>query len=263
MARADAQERPRLLSGLSAAQITGGALAAATAAALGAKLGVAGTVIGAAFASLIINVGGKIYSETLRRTQHGISGAMSRQGRLSRNAERARSDEVADRRDGTADPVLPSRGDASDPSRLERPARRRLTVIAVSALASFAIAAVLVTVVEVATGRGLDGSPSTTVGQVVGQDAREPVKPGSDQPQTAPATPAEQQEQPGGGAASQPPTSQPSAPEAPGEVAPDAQAPAGPDTDEAPNDAPSAEAPPSAAQPSAKAQPPAAEGSGP
>ena len=53
---------------LSPTKITGGALAAMTAAALGAQLSVVGTVIGAAVASVIAAVASALYTTSLERT---------------------------------------------------------------------------------------------------------------------------------------------------------------------------------------------------
>src|SRR6478735_9648179 len=51
---------------LSLTQVVGGALAAMTAAALGSTLGVAGTIAGAALASIVAGVAGSLYTESLR-----------------------------------------------------------------------------------------------------------------------------------------------------------------------------------------------------
>ncbi len=216
------------------AQIAGGALAAATAAALGAQLGVAGTVIGAAFFSLIVNVGGKVYGETLRRTHHGLSGVMSRQGRTApQSAEKttAHAETTAAHAAVEREDEATEQGAAPEPRPVGgSPRRRRIKVstIAVSALASFLIAAVAVTIFETATGRGLDGAPATTVSRI-GQSDPAPKKPGGDEPKIAPTAPAEGGQQPTDGAETQAPPAQPSEPAVPDETRPD-QAPGVPDT---------------------------------
>ncbi|WP_199730462.1 hypothetical protein [Amycolatopsis panacis] len=55
--------------GLRPASVAAAALAAVTAALLGSKLGVAGTVLGAGLASIITSVGGELYLRSLHRTR--------------------------------------------------------------------------------------------------------------------------------------------------------------------------------------------------
>jgi len=65
------QSRPagRIRLDLSLAQVAGGSLAAATAAALSSGLGVAGTIAGAAVISVVTAVAGALYTQSLRRTR--------------------------------------------------------------------------------------------------------------------------------------------------------------------------------------------------
>jgi hypothetical protein len=53
---------------LSLAQVLGGALAAMTAAALGSRFGVEGTVVGAALASVVAALASALYTASLHRT---------------------------------------------------------------------------------------------------------------------------------------------------------------------------------------------------
>lgn len=256
-------ERPRLLSGLSPAQIIGGALAAATAAALGARLGVAGTVIGAAFASLIAAVGGKVYSETLRRTHQGISGAVSRQGRAP-SAVKAGVLGGSHRRAGAAgqptiQPVALPRSRGSQPA--SRP-RFVTSAVALSALVSFAIAAIGVTMIETGTGRSLDGSSTTTASRVV-ETTRGPGSGGLEKPRKAADSPALEAKRPVSGEVTKPASSKPTAPPAADQATPNApttqqsQPPAGPGpAEQGSSSAPSAEA----AKPTTPAAPPATSG---
>src|SRR5919112_2566842 len=57
---------------LSPIQVVGGALAAMTAAALGSRFSVEGTVIGAALASVIAAVASALYTASLRRTHDAV-----------------------------------------------------------------------------------------------------------------------------------------------------------------------------------------------
>jgi cell division septation protein DedD len=59
--------------GLSVAQVVGGSLAAATAAALGSRLGTVGTISGAALVSVVASVAGTFYTHSLRRTGDRVS----------------------------------------------------------------------------------------------------------------------------------------------------------------------------------------------
>ncbi len=67
--------RPRLE--LSLTQILGSTGAAVTAAFLGSRLGVAGTLIGAALASVISVVGGAVYTTSIKATRHRVAQALA------------------------------------------------------------------------------------------------------------------------------------------------------------------------------------------
>ena len=62
---------------LSALQVAAGALAAVSAAVIASFFGVAGTVIGAAVASVVSTVGATVYTESMRRTHAGLRRAGS------------------------------------------------------------------------------------------------------------------------------------------------------------------------------------------
>src|SRR3954453_21908383 len=62
----DPVEEKKKVFDLSLTQVAGGALAAMTAAALGSTLGVAGTIAGAALASVVAGVAGSLYTASLR-----------------------------------------------------------------------------------------------------------------------------------------------------------------------------------------------------
>src|SRR3712207_4577894 len=57
---------------LSALQVAAGALAAVSAAVIASFFGVAGTVIGAAVASVVSTVGAAVYTESMRRAHAGL-----------------------------------------------------------------------------------------------------------------------------------------------------------------------------------------------
>ena len=83
---------------LSPAQVLGGALAAMTAAAIGSRLGAAGTIIGAAAASVVAAVAGAVYTASLRHTHAKVRTVWS--GRWSGIPGTVEA--ISDRADATA-----------------------------------------------------------------------------------------------------------------------------------------------------------------
>ena len=177
--------------GLSATQIAGGALASMTAAFLGSRLGVAGTVAGAALVSVVIAVGGTVYTSSLRRTQHHVRRAWATRapggspGLDHRTGSDARETEAPT-------PAAPAGERSEDPVAPGPPARLRWKPVLVGALAIFALAATVLTGLELATGRALSGGPGTTIGQVSEGGPRQSAptsKPGSSaRPTPSPTT---------------------------------------------------------------------------
>jgi len=84
---------------LSPSQVLGGALAAMTAAAIGSRLGAAGTIIGAAAASVVAAVAGAVYTASLRHTHAKVRTVWS--GRSSSGIP-ATVEAISDRADATA-----------------------------------------------------------------------------------------------------------------------------------------------------------------
>ena len=81
-----------------------------TAAALGSRLSLAGTVLGAAFASIIAAVAGALYTASLRRTSRGVSTVIARV-RPTAHARRRRQPgqaTAATRRSATSDRATPA-----------------------------------------------------------------------------------------------------------------------------------------------------------
>lgn len=139
-------------------QIVGGALAAATAAAVGSQLGVAGTIIGASVASIIGGVAGTLYSAGLDRTHRRVAAAIRRTQPSDAEPtvdlpelESTRLEEL---------PFTPPRPPRS-------PDRRRLIErMVLSAAAIFVVAVASITVVELGLGRSFSGVAGTSVGQL-------------------------------------------------------------------------------------------------
>ena len=159
---------------LSPSQVLGGALAAMTAAAIGSRLGAAGTIIGAAAASVVAAVAGAVYTASLRHTHAKVRTVWS--GRWS--SMPATVEVMGDRADATAANAAPQHT-APRPAPLF-PGRWRIPwkPAAVGALLAFGIAAATLTGLELISGHALSGGEGTTVTQVTQQDAgSDPVKP--------------------------------------------------------------------------------------
>ncbi len=169
----DSDERPRLE--INWAQSAGGALAAVSSAVLLSTFGVAGTLIGAAIGSLVITVGGAIYSYSIRTTRQRVATAQTlaaaRIGLAQARVRRA-SEEVAKRPRRAADAaenLAEAEGDldraqavledeAEDSVRLTwRQLLRGLPWkrIAVIATALFVAAMLVILVFELITGRAV------------------------------------------------------------------------------------------------------------
>lgn len=140
-------------------QIIGGALAAATAAAVGSQLGVAGTIIGASVASVIGGVAGTLYSAGLDRTHRRVTAAI-------KGTQRGDDGEPAGRdalqgEATTVDPVV-------IPDRPRSPQNRRRLVerMVLSAAAIFVVAVASITVVELGLGKTFSGTAGTSIGRL-------------------------------------------------------------------------------------------------
>lgn len=148
---------------VSMVQVAGSALAAVSAAVVSSFFGVAGTVIGAAVASIIATVGSAIYSASLRRTNERV-----RQLTATRRAGST---------GGTPTVVIPPL-----PSPLRRDSlvrslsvlRRRWPAVAGAAVLVFVLAIGVLTIVESATRQPVSGlvgggsSTGTSVGSLIG-----------------------------------------------------------------------------------------------
>jgi hypothetical protein len=161
----DQQSKAKALD-LSVSQILGGALAAMTAAALGAQLSVAGTLVGAALASIIAAVAGSLYTASLRRTRDKVK-TVFWTGQPNEVDEPTVIDIVADneghitgQRSHLVEPES-----SVEPSPPRRP-KLNWKRVAVAALAAFGIAAVALTTFELVTGHALSGGEGTTIQQV-------------------------------------------------------------------------------------------------
>ncbi len=172
----ETEEKPGRLS-LSPVQVAAGALAAVSSAVLLSLFGVAGTVIGAALASVVSTVGSALYAASLDRTTERL--------------RRARGQ--------AAGPPAPAADDATrelpahlDPRRAPAPRRRvRWPRVAAYAAAVFVAAMAVVTGIELVgqqpvsalVGGSEKGSSSTTIGELSTASSGRDVPP----PDTGPA----------------------------------------------------------------------------
>lgn len=181
---------------LSLTQILGSTAAAVTAAFLGSRLGVAGTLIGAALASVISVVGGALYTTSLKATRQQVAKVLV-----------GRSDtDGADGQDGAgATPVRPGpplgpavlpaavrppgrpAGSSGAPARRPRPALRGAFVGALLSAVVFVGALLVVTGVESVTGTALSGGSAGSLTILGGNDSQR-VGDRRDTPTSTPTT---------------------------------------------------------------------------
>jgi hypothetical protein len=189
---------------LSATQIVGGALAAMTAAALGSRLSAAGTIAGAALASIIVAVAGSLYTASLRRTRDKVK-TVFWTGQPNEVEEPTVMEILEDREGHVAGQrshlVAPEPADTS-------PDRRQLNWkrVFVAALAAFGIAAVSLTVFELATGNAISGGEGTTIQQVRDGNTRQEPDSKKESPSDKPT------KDPSAAASEEAPTPEPSGP---------------------------------------------------
>lgn len=208
---------------LNLTRVAASALAAVTAAVLASELGTAGTLIGAAAASVITTVGTAVYKTYLERSRDRVRSLARRTRPLPAAQERSGIERVhpaavnaplgdEQRTDGIREPQV------RDHSR--RFARLRWGAMVVGALGAFVLAMMVITGFEWASGGTVGGNGSgTTIGRVVA-DQPGPRKPATPPVSDTPAAPT-----------SEAPTETTEAPETTSTTAPDDDA----DVDEAPD----------------------------
>lgn len=136
----DTRPRAKLLD-LSLTQLLGGSMAAATAAALGSRLGVVGTIAGAAVLSVISAVAASLYTGSMARAREVVVLVRNRRGEL----EPAAADEQP-------------RWSPAPRQRLRRPDRATTRRILATTGAVFALAAAFVTGLQLTTGAQVTGT---------------------------------------------------------------------------------------------------------
>ncbi len=148
-------------SGLSLPQLAGGCGAAITAAFVGSRLGVAGTVIGAGVASVISVAAGQLYSTSLAATGSGMRRFLRGKNPVGGTTPGHPGPLAVAQATASVTKALPS----AAPSARRTPAERRrlLTrsaVMVAGAVGVFVLAMALITGIEAASGRTLSGTPS-------------------------------------------------------------------------------------------------------
>jgi hypothetical protein len=170
----------RFLGEISWFQVVASVLAAVTAAWIASKLGVAGTLIGAALGSFVVTISTAFYSLTL---DHGRtlliqteSGTM-----IERHVE-----------DGEVQSALEEVAELDSPARGaqfvdDKPGLHWRTIVLTSVVV-LAIALAAISTYELVSGRTLEGSDGTTIGDTFGGSSGD-SDPGPDPTTTTPTTP--------------------------------------------------------------------------
>ena len=167
----DPDDTPRKTD-LTLTQVIAAALAAVTTAVLGSVLGAAGTLIGAAGASMITTVGTAIYRSSLERSRDSVRSLAHR----SRPLERSGKGPKAERSHPSASYAALSEKQVTD-STDHRPQPKdhswrftplRWGAVVLGALGAFLLAMMLITGFEWASGETIGGNGNgTTIGQVI------------------------------------------------------------------------------------------------
>jgi hypothetical protein len=179
------------------------ALAAVTAAVLGSELGAAGTIIGAAAASVITTVGTAVYKASLERSRARVRSLAHRARPVPAAQERSRIERVRPAALNAPPGNERRTDDAREPHVRDR-SRRRATLrwgaMAVGAVGAFLLAMMVITGFEWASGGTVGGGKGTTIGRVVTDQSgpRKPAPPPVPSGPTVPAseTPTETSEAP-------------------------------------------------------------------
>jgi hypothetical protein len=164
---------------LKPAQIAAGALAAVTAAFLGSKLNVAGTIAGAAVASVVSTIGSALYQSSIERTRASVRRVGSKAWVVKPATGQTDAEAVAEAAgkidEDKVHTAPATEVDVEDKSR----ETRRWPRIAAGALLVFVLGMLAVTGVEWVRGAPLSGgSEGTSLGAVVGK----PTGPESEAP---------------------------------------------------------------------------------
>ena len=146
-------------------QVAAGALASITAAVLGSKLGVAGTVAGAGLASVVGTVGASVYQHSIERTRAHV------RARVGQQAQDCPDEEPTVLLSHDAETVRLTVAPPSD----EPAAKRRWPMVVLTAAVAFVLGIAVLTGIELIKGGSISGGDSrTTLGSVFGQHGGNP-----------------------------------------------------------------------------------------
>jgi hypothetical protein len=170
------------------------ALAAVTAAVLGSVLGAAGTIIGAAGASVITTVGTAVYRSSLERSRDSVRSLAHRSRQLHNSGVGSRTERT---RPAASDAPLRDEQftDNTDhrtqrENHFRRFAPLRWGAVVLGALGAFLLAMMLITGFEWASGEAIGGNGNgTTIGHVINDQPSAQNPPAQPSPQT-PGAPA-------------------------------------------------------------------------
>lgn len=195
----EAADEPKKTT-LSPVQITAGALASVSSAVVASFFGVAGTLIGAALASVISTVTAALYTNSLSRTNERLRKVrvqLAAPGSPGQPAGDATTELTQPPAEAAAETrVLPA---ALDPRRAPAPRRGpRWPRVAVYAVAVFGLAMVIVTGIEIVSQQPVsalvgaeEASSTTTLGEITGDSSTDDEDPGTPAPTPAPSTTSE------------------------------------------------------------------------
>lgn len=206
-------------TGMRPAQVMAAALAAVTAAFVGSRLGVYGTVIGAGVISLATTIGGEIYLRSLDRTKEAAK--RTKDAALARAVRTAATWPVAEVTapgDSVDDNAETAEAGADETRELtapeEEPVRKRprWLVLAGGALVAFVLGMGVVTGIELITGNSLSGEDGRSVSNFLGGPARQEPAPEQQPvvPDEDPSTPPSSESSTPSSSTSSGPTSTPS-----------------------------------------------------
>ncbi|MGY1771534.1 hypothetical protein [Blastococcus sp. SYSU D00813] len=228
----EAADEPKKTT-LSPVQITAGALASVSSAVVASFFGVAGTLIGAALASVISTVTAALYTNSLSRTNERLRQVrvqLAGPGSPGRTAADATA-ELPRTTAGTAGTAAETRAlpAALDPRRAPAPRRGpRWPRVAVYAVAVFGLAMVIVTGIEVVGQQPVsalvgaeEASSTTTLGELTGDSSSGDEDPGTPVPTPATTSETPATETPGDDAGTTAPTTSGTATETPSESTPE------------------------------------------
>lgn len=186
---------------LNLTQVAGAALAAVTTAVVGSELGTAGTLIGAAGASVISTVGTAVYRTSLERSRQRVRSLAHRPRPSTASAHKADSPN-ADL--PMADLSMADLPKAEPSHRSRRSTALRWGAVIVGSVGAFLLAMAVITGFEWADGQTVGGNgKGTTIGQVINDQPAVPKRtdpgaPAASETPTATPTPTPTSTAPGG-----------------------------------------------------------------